>query len=78
MERLDTLTLNHNLLHNLNGSSFDGLHKLTSLSLDYNKITHIHDDSFRGLEGRFVVKIQGFLATKSCPSMKEKYAFFFV
>ena len=52
MDQLDSLTLNHNLIHKLGAGGFEGLNKLTSLSLDYNKISSINAESFRGLEGK--------------------------
>lgn len=51
MDRLDTLTLNHNYLQELGPGGFEGLSKLTSLSLDYNKINTIDPEAFKGLEG---------------------------
>lgn len=51
MDRLDTLTMNHNAITKLGPGYFEGMPKLTSLSLDYNKITEIDKDAFRGLEG---------------------------
>ena len=52
MDKLDTLSMNHNQLTRITAGDFEGLPRLTSLSLDYNKITFIDREAFRGLEGR--------------------------
>ena len=51
MDKLDTLSMNHNQLTRITAGDFEGLPRLTSLSLDYNKITFIDSEAFRGLEG---------------------------
>ena len=60
MDRLDTLTLNHNYLQELGPGGFEGLSKLTSLSLDYNKIATIDPEAFKGLEGT-ILTLMGFI-----------------
>ena len=53
MDRLDTLSMNHNLFTDLTNGVFEGMPKLSSLSLDYNKIVNIDKGAFKGLEGGY-------------------------